>query len=125
VKLLVDSNALIWAVSRPSELTAAARKALQDPDNGRFVSIAAMWEIAIKVSLGKLSLPDSVPAALRTIGAEPLSIVAEHIVRVQSLPHHHHDPFDRMMIAQAMEDGLTIVTRDRHFKAYGVPLLAA
>ena len=125
MKLLVDSNALIWAVSQPAELAAAARKALLDPDNGRFVSIAAMWEIAIKVSLRKLSLPDSIPAALKTIDAEPLSIVAEHILCVQGLPHHHHDPFDRMMIAQAMVDGLTIVTRDRAFRAYGVPLLMA
>ena len=125
MKLLVDSNALIWAVSRPSELTPAARKALLEPYNGRFVSVAAMWEIAIKISLGKLSLPDSIPAALKTIDAEPLPIVEQHILRVQSLPHHHHDPFDRMMIAQAMVDGLTIVTRDRAFRAYGVPLLAA
>ncbi|MBY0317420.1 MAG: type II toxin-antitoxin system VapC family toxin [Reyranella sp.] len=125
MKLLIDSNALIWAVSRPSELTATARQALQDPDNDRFVSIAAMWEIAIKISVGKLSLPDSVPAALAIIGADPLPIVAQHVVRVQALPLHHRDPFDRMMIAQAIEEGLTIVTRDRVFRAYGVPLLAA
>jgi PIN domain nuclease of toxin-antitoxin system len=125
LKLLIDSNALILAISRPAELTPAARQALQDPDNGRFVSIAAMWEIAIKISLGKLSLPDSIPAALQTIGAESLSIVSAHVLRVQSLPLHHRDPFDRMMIAQALEDGLTIVTRDRGFKAYDVPVLTA
>ena len=125
MKLLIDSNALIWAVSRPAELTSAARQALQDPDNDRFVSIAAMWEIAIKISVGKLSLPDSVPAALAIIGAEPLPIIPQHIVRVQNLPLHHRDPFDRMMIAQAIEDGLTIMTRDRHFRAYGVPVLTA
>jgi PIN domain nuclease of toxin-antitoxin system len=125
LKLLIDSNALILAISRPAELTPAARQALQDPDNGRFVSIAAMWEIAIKISLGKLSLPDSIPAALLTIGAESLSIVSAHVLRVQSLPLHHRDPFDRMMIAQALEDGLTIVTRDRGFKAYNVPVLTA
>jgi PIN domain nuclease of toxin-antitoxin system len=125
LKLLIDSNALIWAVSRPSELTAAARQALQDPDNDRFVSIAAMWEIAIKISVGKLSLPDSVPAALAVIAAEPLPIVAQHVVRAQDLPLHHRDPFDRMMIAQAIEDGLTILTRDRHFRAYGIPVLMA
>ena len=84
-----------------------------------------MWEIAIKLSLGKLSLPDSVPAALNTIGASPLDITPRHIVRVQGLTLHHRDPFDRMMIAQALEEGLTIVTRDRAFRAYDVPLLAA
>ncbi len=125
MRLLVDSNALIWAVSRPSELALGTRKALEDPDNERLVSIAAMWEIAIKISVGKLSLPDSIPAALNLIGAEPLSIAPDHILRLQNLPHHHRDPFDRMMIAQALEENLTIVTRDRAFRAYGVPLLAA
>ena len=113
------------AVGRPAELTVAARQALQDPGNSLFVSIAAMWEIAIKLSLGKLTLPDSVPAALDIIGAASLTITPAHIVRVQGLPLHHRDPFDRMMIAQALEDGLTIVTRDRAFGAYGVPLLTA
>ncbi len=125
MKLLIDSNALIWAVSRPTELTPAARKALQDPYNGRFVSVAAMWEIAIKISVGKLSLPDSIPAALNVIDAGPLLITPQHVVRVQGLPLHHRDPFDRMMIAQAIEDDLTIVTRDRAFAAYGVAVLRA
>jgi PIN domain nuclease of toxin-antitoxin system len=125
LRLLVDSNALIFAVAQPAELSIAAQDALQDSANDRFVSIAAMWEIAIKLSLGKLSLPGSIPAALDLIGASPLEITPTHVVRVQGLPLHHRDPFDRMLIAQAVEEGLTIVTRDRAFKAYGVPLLMA
>lgn len=125
MRLLLDSNALIWAVSRPAELSPAARQALRDPANGLFVSIAAMWEIAIKVSIGKLALPDNVPAALDIVGATALAVTPAHIVRMQGLPLHHRDPFDRMMIAQAMEEELTIMTRDRYFKAYGVPILAA
>jgi PIN domain nuclease of toxin-antitoxin system len=124
LKLLIDSNALIWALADPDELSIDARQALQEP-NDRFVSIASLWQIAIKVSLGKLSLPREVTAAVELIAAEPLSITPRHIRRVQSLPFHHRDPFDRMMIAQALEDGLTIVTRDRHIKAYGVPVLTA
>jgi PIN domain nuclease of toxin-antitoxin system len=125
LRLLLDSNALIFAVAQPSGLSAATRQALQDSNNDRFVSIAAMWEIAIKLSLGKLSLPENIPAALDIVGASPLEITPAHIVRIQGLPLHHRDPFDRMMIAQAMEENLTIVTRDRAFRAYGVPLLAA
>jgi PIN domain nuclease of toxin-antitoxin system len=125
LRLLLDSNALIFAVAQPSGLSAATRQALQDSNNDRFVSIAAMWEIAIKLSLGKLSLPESIPAALDIVGASPLDITPAHIVRIQGLPLYHRDPFDRMMIAQAMEENLTIVTRDRAFRAYGVPLLAA
>jgi PIN domain nuclease of toxin-antitoxin system len=124
LRLLVDSNALIWAVGRPTELSAAARQALQE-SNDRFVSIASMWEIAIKMSLGKLSLPDSLAAALNTIAAVALPITPTHIDRVQRLPLHHRDPFDRMLVAQALEEGLTIVTRDRRVGAYGVPVLMA
>jgi PIN domain nuclease of toxin-antitoxin system len=125
LRLLIDSNALIFAVAQPASLSTTVRQALQDPANDRFVSIAAMWEIAIKLSLGKLSLPGSIPAALDLIGALPLEITPAHVVHVQVLPLHHRDPFDRMMIAQALEENLTIITRDRAFRAYGVPLLAA
>ena len=124
MRLLIDSNALIWAVGRPTELSAAARQALQESTD-RFVSIASMWEIAIKMSLGKLSLPDNLTAALNTIAAVALPITPTHIDRVQRLPFHHRDPFDRMLVAQAMEEGLTIVTRDRRVGAYGVPVLTA
>ena len=71
------------------------------------------------------TLPGTLQAAVDGMAAEMLPITMAHIGRVQTLPFHHRDPFDRMMIAQAMEEGLTIVTRDRHFQAYGVPVLAA
>jgi len=99
LRLLIDSNALIWAVGRPTELSAAARQALQESTD-RFVSIASMWEIAIKMSLGKLSLPDNLTAALNTIAAVALPITPTHIDRVQRLPFHHRDPFDRMLVAR-------------------------
>ena len=112
-------------VSRPRELSAVSRQSLVDPANERFLSIVSLWEIAIKLSLGKLALPGTLQTAVDGMGAEMLPITLAHIGRVQTLPFHHRDPFDRMMIAQAMEEGLTIVTRDRHFPAYGVPVLAA
>lgn len=125
MRLLIDSNALIWMVGQPAVLSPQARRALQDPDNDRFVSLASIWEITIKLSRGKLVLPGKLEAAVDGMAAAVLSITLAHIDRVGSLPFHHRDPFDRMIIAQAMEEGLTIVTRDRHFQAYGVPLLIA
>lgn len=110
---------------QPAILSPEARRTLQDPDNDRFVSIASIWEITIKISRGKLVLPGKLEAAVDGMAAALLTITLAHVDRVGSLPFHHRDPFDRMIIAQAMEEGLTIVTRDRHFQAYGVPLLIA
>ena len=125
MRLLIDSHALLWILSSPQQLSAHARSALGDPANERFVSVAALWEIAIKVSVGKLSIPMTLDAAIIHSASTSLAITIDHAKRVQTLPFHHRDPFDRMMIAQAMEDGLMVVTRDRHFQAYGVPVLAA
>lgn len=125
MKLLVDSNAFIWAYAQPIGLSAAAHQAISDPANERFLSIAALWEIAIKSATGKLSMPTDPSQALSDLALTILPISLAHVQRVQSLPFHHRDPFDRMMIAQAMEEGLTIVTRDRIFSAYGVPVLTA
>ncbi|MFO1087451.1 MAG: type II toxin-antitoxin system VapC family toxin [Reyranellaceae bacterium] len=125
MKLLLDSNAFIWAYARPGELSTAARRALGDPANDRLISMASIWEIAIKMSNGKLVLTDDLASALDVVVVSPLPISLAHIDRMRTLPYHHRDPFDRLIIAQAMEEGLTIVTRDRRFPAYGVPLLMA
>jgi len=125
LKLLLDANAFIWAYARPTELSPAARRALNDVANDRLVSIASLWEIAIKMSIGKLAFSENLAQALDDIAATSLPITLIHVARVRNLPFHHRDPFDRMMIAQAMEEGMTIVTRDRRVAAYGVPVLMA
>ncbi len=125
MRLLIDSNAFIWMVAQPAELSANAREALANPDNERVLSLIAIWEIAIKLSLRKLVLPGDLMTAVDGMAAVTLPVRLAHIARVHHLPFHHRDPFDRMMIAQALEENLTIVTRDRAFRAYGVPLLAA
>jgi len=126
LRLLLDSNAFLWAYARPEELSTASRLAIADTANDRWVSIASLWEIAIKLSIGKLSLPnDNLAAAIDHLAVTVLPISMVHVCRAQALPFHHRDPFDRMMIAQAIEEGLTIITRDRHFPAYGVPILEA
>jgi PIN domain nuclease of toxin-antitoxin system len=123
--LLIDSNAFIWMVAQPAELSTNAREALANPDNERVLSLIAIWEIAIKLSLRKLVLPGDLMTAVEGMAAVTLPVRLAHIARVQHLPFHHRNPFDRMMIAQALEEGLTIVTRDRAFRAYDVPLLTA
>jgi len=125
LKLLLDANAFIWAYARPTELSPAARRALTDVANDRFVSMASLWEIAIKMSIGKLDFAENLAQALDDIAATSLPITLVHVARLRRLPFHHRDPFDRMMIVQAMEEGLTIVTRDRRVAAYGVPVLTA
>ena len=125
MRLLIDSNAFIWMVAQPAELSANAREALANPDNERVLSLIAIWEIAIKLSLRKLVLPGDLMTAVEGMAAVSLPVQLAHIARVQHLPFHHRDPFDRMMIAQALEENLTIVSRDRAFRAYGVPLIAA
>jgi len=125
VRLLVDSNAFIWAYARPAELLTTARQALGDAANDRFISMASIWEIAIKQSTGKLELTNDIASAIDDLALEPLAIALTHVARTRTLPFHHRDPFDRMLVAQAMEEGLTIVTRDRRLEAYGVPVLAA
>ena len=125
MRLLIDSNVFIWMAAQPSELSAGAREALANPANERVLSVVAIWEIAIKLSLRKLVLPGDLMVAVEGMAAVTLPLRLAHIGRVQRLPLHHRDPFDRMMIAQALEENLTIVTRDRAFGAYGVRLLAA
>lgn len=127
MKLLLDSNVLLWAVFSRSRLTPLTRRAIEDAGNELFVSTASMWELAIKVAKGKLSMPGDSTAYLfdqvTDIGIMLLPITPAHILRTETLPHHHGDPFDRMIIAQALSDDLTVLTSDRIFAAYGVKLL--
>jgi PIN domain nuclease of toxin-antitoxin system len=125
LRLLIDSNAFIWAYVDPAELSATARQAIQDSANDRFISVASLWEITIKLSTGKLSMANDLADAIRDLALTVLPISLGQIRGIRSLPSHHRDPFDRMLIAQAIEEGLTIVTRDRIFQAYGVPVLTA
>jgi len=104
-----------------------ARAAIEDPTNEKWISHATAWEVAIKVSLGKLRLlipyEDLFPGALKASGFSALPPDFRHYRELLNLPRHHGDPFDRLLIAQASVEGFTIVSRDPHFASYGVPLL--
>jgi len=129
MKLLLDTHVLLWAASEPEQLTAQARDALEDGSNDVLVSVVSAWEIAIKQSLGKLDLPRPaeqwLPEVLRRSGFELAEVGLAAALRVRALPWHHRDPFDRLLVAQAAEEGYTVVTRDSALGSYGVPLLKA
>lgn len=125
MRLLLDSHALLWAIGDPDRLSEGARRAIEDGRNAVLVSAASVWEIAIKRALGKLTAPADLAAVMTATGFDSLSISLEHATLAGSLPRHHRDPFDRMLIAQAQLESLTIVTRDARFEPYGVSLLAA
>jgi PIN domain nuclease of toxin-antitoxin system len=101
------------------------REALEDGANLVSVSAASLWELAIKQSLGKLRAPDDLFATVDRTGFAMLDVTARHAIAVAHLPFHHRDPFDRLLVAQAQLEGLTIVTRDRRLPKYDVPVLAA
>ena len=125
MRLLLDTSALLLALSEPERLSSEARAAIEDPGSTVLVSAATVWEIAIKRSLGKLEAPDSVVGATRDAGFETLDITPEHAERAGGLPPHHRDPFDRMLVAQALAEGCTLLTRDHALWAYEAPILRA
>ncbi len=124
MRLLLDTHALLWWLADEG-LTTEARDAIADPANLVAVSAASAWEISIKKALAKLAAPDDLEQQVQTGGFLPLPISIAHGVAAGQLPYHHEDPFDRMLIAQAHIEGLTIVTRDKRFDVYGVALLPA
>jgi PIN domain nuclease of toxin-antitoxin system len=124
VRLLLDSHILLWWLMDDPALPAEAKTAIGDPNSEIFVSAATAWELAIKCALGRLEFPiGQMAAVLDEAGFTPLGIEVEHAVTAGALPHHHHDPFDRMLIAQAQQEGLTIVTVDSTIRRYAVSVL--
>jgi PIN domain nuclease of toxin-antitoxin system len=118
--LLVDTHALLWWLTDDPALSKTAREALADPATDVRVSTASVWEIAIKRALGKLTAPDDLPDHIEAAGFAWLPISAEHAWRVRELPPHHRDPFDRLLVAQCLTEGMPIVSGDARFGAYGV-----
>jgi PIN domain nuclease of toxin-antitoxin system len=123
--LLLDTHVLLWWLENPGQLSRQAKKAIQDGSNRVYVSAAVAWEIAIKKSLGKLEAPDDLEEMIDANRFTPLPVTIAHALGVVSLPNHHRDPFDRIMIAQALHEGLRLVTRDQEIAKYAVPQIAA
>ncbi len=120
MNLLLDTHALLWTLSAPEQLATQVRGLIEHPDTTVLVSVVSAWEMEIKRAQGKLDAPDDLEAQLKRLRFVELPIRFRHVQRLRKLPDLHRDPFDRMLVAQAMVDGLTLVTRDRNVLAYPV-----
>ena len=123
-RFLLDTHIFLWWRGEPSRLAPRVQSQIATADIV-FVSAASAWEAAIKVSLGRLELPDTIEAGVLASGFEKLLITFSHAEHAGALPPHHRDPFDRMLVAQAQAEGLTLVTHDRLMEPYDVEILWA
>ena len=124
-RLLLDTHVLLWALEDSQALSADARQSIADTRNEVFVSAVSIWEMAIKRSLGKLRAPDNLADTVQEAGFAALPITLAHAEQAGMLPPHHRDPFDRMLVAQALAEGLVVVTDDALIPKYGVRTMPA
>ncbi|GAB3915748.1 twitching motility protein PilT [Microlunatus endophyticus] len=124
MRLLLDTHVVLWQLSGERTLSAAAIEAIGSADDLLF-SVVSFAEVGVKAAVGKLEVPDDFKQQVAEAGVRTLGLSAEHGLAVAGLPLHHRDPFDRLLIAQARSDGLTVVSADRRFSAYPVPLIDA
>lgn len=126
MKFLLDTHTFLWFIDDGAALSSTAKSLIEAPGNTPYLSMASLWEIAIKVSIGKLTIPSPFQAFIMQQISENrielLDIKPDHIGIVGILPFHHRDPFDRLIIAQAMSEKLPIISKDENFKAYGLTL---
>lgn len=124
MKYLSDTHALLWIVDRNSQLSNTAQEIYLDEDNEILISIVSIWEMAIKISLKRLIIPGNLPEFVKehVIGnnIQILNISLSHIYRLETLQYHHRDPFDRLLISQAIEENIPIISSDNRFDQYGV-----
>lgn len=129
MRILLDTQCWLWMALAPERFSSRARALVEARENLLYFSAASAWEIAIKSGLGKLRLPEPpviyVPAQISALGVEPLPIEYQHALHVATLPAHHRDPFDRLLVAQAQLDDLAILTSDPLITAYDVATIAA
>ena len=125
MNLLLDTHVLLWWLGDDPRLGARARGSIADPDTTVYLSAVVMWEVRIKQAIGKLDVPPDLRTVVDAQGFTELPLTIDHTDALTELPMHHRDPFDRMLIAQARSEALTVVTADERFRAYEVPFLGA
>ncbi|MGE0422097.1 MAG: type II toxin-antitoxin system VapC family toxin [Reyranellaceae bacterium] len=125
MRLLLDTHTLVWAMQGGDRLTPTTRERIQSRATPVYVSVASIWELAIKATKGKFSMPPDVPGTVADAGFIMLDIKLDHALAAANLSLHHRDPFDRMLVAQAITEDMVLVTRDATLPRYGVSILAA
>lgn len=123
MKLLLDTHAALWWLADDARIGHDAERELSDSTNRVLLSAAVIWEVAIKRSLGKLQAPADLAQTLLDAGAQPLPVTLDHAAAVEALPWHHRDPFDRLLVSQALTEGVAIVSQDARLQPYGVSLV--
>jgi PIN domain nuclease of toxin-antitoxin system len=123
VKLILDTHTAIWWLSDDARLGTEALRQVGDERNQVLLSAAVIWEVAIKRSLGKLVAPEDLASVMLGAGALQLAVTLDHAAAVETLPWHHRDPFDRLLIAQALHEGAALVSNDARLSSYGAPIV--
>lgn len=127
MKILLDTQAFLWLIADSSELSKKAKKIFLDEGNEFFLSLVSIWEMAIKISINKLSIIQSldkfIPNQMQENCINQLDIKFRHLIKVANLPFHHRDPFDRLLIAQGIEEGMPLLSSDSFFDQYSVERL--
>jgi len=124
MKYLLDTHTILWAFGNREELSSATVRAIDDPANKKYVSIASAWELAIKIGKGNIVFEGGVELFFRTVrnnGFGVLSVKPKHVKIIETLPRLHGDPFDRILVASAMSEGMCIITKDENIQKYDVP----
>ncbi len=124
MRILLDTHILLWWLKDDTRLPGTADRLITDPANAIYVSAASIWEIAIKSALGRITAdPAAIEAALGPSGFAALPVTTQHAVEVSKLPHHHRDPFDRLLVAQSVLEPMRLLTHDRTLAMYGNTVL--
>jgi len=126
MKLLLDTHIVLWFWDNVEKLSKETFSAITEPANEKYISIVSAWELAVKINIGKLTFEGGIANFFNMVeenGFELLSVKEDHIKRLETLPLHHRDPFDRLLIATAISEQMTFVTSDKEFAQYRVPLI--
>ena len=126
MKLLLDTHIVLWFWDNVEKLSKESLSAIIEPSNKKYISIISAWELAIKINIGKLTFEGGVANFFKMVeenGFELLPVKEDHIKRLETLPLHHRDPFDRLLLAAAISEQMTFITSDKEFAQYGVPLI--
>lgn len=122
-RYLIDTHIFVWAMEESKLLPKSIKNKIIDPNNEIFVSVASIWEIVIKRNLKKIRIAFDIETSIGKAGIQVLAIETSHALKTEKLPPHHKDPFDRMLVAQAIVEKLIIITLDEKIKKYDVKIL--